>query len=112
MTYSRPGDHNVICDRTGYKVKRSECIREWNGLLVRRESWEPRHPQDFVRAFEDDQSVRDPRSEANDRFLEPGDVTADNLNAVHSGDADYTVWDGDGLGYPTEWDNGTTVWID
>lgn len=41
----KPTDYAVgICQRTGFKVKASELIREWNGLWVRRQSAEPRHP--------------------------------------------------------------------
>lgn len=60
------GDYNVICDASGFKRKRSECRRQWNGLLVSNEFWEPRHPQDFVRGKIDDQSVPDPRPESVD----------------------------------------------
>lgn len=67
-TYYRHGDFNVICDRTGFKVKASDTRIEWNGLRVRKESYEPRHPQDFVRGRRDDQSVDNPRSEATDGF--------------------------------------------
>lgn len=67
-----PGDYNVICDRTGFKLKRSQCRREWNGLLVRRESFEERHPQDFLRSREEDQTVPDPRSESAAVFIETG----------------------------------------
>ncbi len=64
------GDYSVICDRTGIKAKRSQCREEWNGLIVLKESWEPRHPQDFLRGFDDDQSVPDARSEATDSFID------------------------------------------
>lgn len=64
------GDYNVIDDRSGMKMKRSQCRKEWNGLIVAKESYEPRHPQDFLRGFEDDQSVPDPRSEATDSFID------------------------------------------
>lgn len=56
-TKSIPGDYNVVCDWTGRKYKRSQCRRTWDGHLVRRESWEQRHPQDFVRGVADHQSV-------------------------------------------------------
>jgi len=79
-TYYRQGSHNVLCDRTGFKVKRSDCVREWNGLLVRSVSAEPRHPQDYLRSFADDQSVRDPRSESEDTFqAEDAGITAADL---------------------------------
>jgi hypothetical protein len=60
------GDYNVISDRDGGKYKRSECRKEWNGLLVHRDEWEPRHPQDFVKGVKDDMSVPDPRPGAED----------------------------------------------
>jgi hypothetical protein len=53
----RPGDHYVICDRTGFKVRASETQREWTGARVRRQSFEARHPQDFVRGRRDDMAA-------------------------------------------------------
>lgn len=32
------------CQRTGFKVKASELVEEWTGLLVRPQSLDPRHP--------------------------------------------------------------------
>ena len=63
------GTHNVICDRTGFKVKRDKCKYEWNGLLVREEDWEERQPQDFVRGVPDDKPVEDLRPETEDVFV-------------------------------------------
>lgn len=63
------GTHNVICDRTGFKVKRNECEYEWNGLLVRKEDWEERQPQDFVRGIPDEKPVKDVRPETEDVFV-------------------------------------------
>lgn len=51
------GDPWMICQRTGIKTRRSQMRQEWTGLWVRADSWEPRHPQDFVRGIEDDSSV-------------------------------------------------------
>lgn len=45
-----PGAHNVICDRTGFKIKSTKAKKEWTGNIVRKSSWEARHPQDFVRS--------------------------------------------------------------
>lgn len=74
----RPGDHLVQCDRTGFTVYASETVKEWNGLRVRKESAEPRHPQDFVKGVRDDQTVHDPRPR-NERFLTANEVTRDSL---------------------------------
>jgi len=70
----RPGDFWRICDRSGKKVRASRTEREWTGLIVDRDEWEPRHPQDFVRGVRDDQRVPDARPEAPDTFLLPGEV--------------------------------------
>jgi hypothetical protein len=78
--YYKKGDFNRICDRCGVKVKASETRREWTGLIVCKDGcWEPRHPQEFVRGKRDRQRVPHPRPESPDRFLEPTDVTADDL---------------------------------
>lgn len=77
--FYKPGDHNVVCDRTGRKFKRSQCRKTWDGLIVRKESWEPRHPQDFLRARPDHQQVSDPRSEPDDYFLSTNEVQASDL---------------------------------
>lgn len=72
-------DYRVICDRTGFKLWASECKLEWNGAFVRRESWEPRQPQDLIRAFPDPQAVPIPRPEGGDRFITNVAVTWDDL---------------------------------
>jgi hypothetical protein len=75
---ARLGDHLVICDRSGFKVWASECIREWNGLLVHRDHADRfRQPQDFVRGVKDDPSVRNPRPEATDTFLSSAVLSTD-----------------------------------
>jgi len=60
------GAHNVICDRSGFKVKSTDVRKEWNHSVVRREDYEARHPQDFVRGVRDQQAVPDPRPGAPD----------------------------------------------
>ena len=72
-------DHNVICDRSGFKVPASQTRMQWNGLRVRIKDWEPRHPQDFVRGKADKQAVPNPRPDSTDTFLSLNEVTADSL---------------------------------
>lgn len=62
------GDFNVICDKTGFKVKASETRMMWDGTRVWNRVWEERHPLDTIRSVVDDQSVENPRSEASDSF--------------------------------------------
>jgi hypothetical protein len=52
------GDHWVECSRCGFDYRQSHMKREWTGVIVCQECWEPRHPQDFVRATEDDQTAK------------------------------------------------------
>lgn len=61
--YLRLGDWNARCDRCGRKRKGSELRKQWNGWIVCPEHWEPRHPQEFVRAIKENPTppfVRNP----------------------------------------------------
>ena len=78
--YYKPGDYNVICDRTGAKRKASECQMEWNGLFVSKHSWEARHPQDFVKGRPDHQAVPTARPRPTEpTYLGTTEVSADDL---------------------------------
>jgi hypothetical protein len=78
MTY-RPGDWWVICERTGFMVYASETVKEWTGHIVRAQSFEEQHPQDFVRGVPDYQAVPFARPEATDVFLTANEVTREDL---------------------------------
>ena len=41
------GNYNVLCDVCGFKMKASEVKKRWDGFMVCKEDWEPRHPLDF-----------------------------------------------------------------
>lgn len=58
-----------MCERTGFKIRASDSKKEWTGRIVRKASWEPRQPQDFVRGVTDDQSVPEPRPRQTDVFI-------------------------------------------
>jgi len=77
--YWKPGDYNIICELTGMKAKRSQCRKRWDNRIVLKESWERRHPQDFLRSKPDRQTVPDPRTEGDDVFLGDNDVQASDL---------------------------------
>ena len=51
------GNWNAQCFRCGMKRKASELRRQWQGYYVCPEHWEPRQPQDFVRAVPDQPGV-------------------------------------------------------
>lgn len=67
----RPGDFWRIDDRSGKKVRSSETVKQWDGLIVHRDEYEDRHPQDFVRGRTDHQNVPDPRPEPEGRTVGP-----------------------------------------
>ena len=53
-----PGGYSVICDRCGFKFKNYQLTREWTGAMVchgpgTNDCLEPRHPQEFIKAIQD-----------------------------------------------------------
>ena len=49
----RLGDWLVTCDECGFVYYASVMRKRWDGALVDSRCWEPRHPQDFVKAKKD-----------------------------------------------------------
>lgn len=64
-----PGNWNAICDVCAQKYKAGEMRKRWDGLMVCPNDWEPRHPQDFLRAVPDRQAVPWSRPETPDVFI-------------------------------------------
>ena len=64
------GEWVVICDVCGFKKRSSQIRKRWDGLMVCKEDYEVRHPQEFVRPRPDNQSV--PWTSP-----EPSDLTTD-----------------------------------
>lgn len=75
----RLGVWNAICQRCGFEYKSDQIKKEWTGLRVCRDCWDPRHAQDFVRGKSDKQAVPWSSPEGEDQFLNIGDVTRDDL---------------------------------
>lgn len=75
----RPGDPYRICDVCGFKHRVSDTRLRWDGAIVCDADWEPRHPQDGVRGRVDRQRIENARPEPPPIFLDPNDVTADDL---------------------------------
>lgn len=48
-------NHWVECMRCGFTVRSSDTRKEWTGLIVCKDEWEPRHPQDMIRAKTDNE---------------------------------------------------------
>lgn len=64
------GDNWIICDRTGFRVRVSDSVEDWNGLRVGKKYSEQRNPQDFLRVKPDNMAARIVRPEGQDVFIE------------------------------------------
>lgn len=64
LNYQGPSGHWVQDDRTGFAVRAYNARKEWTQAIVNADVWEARQPQDFVRGVKDDQTIYDPRPEA------------------------------------------------
>jgi hypothetical protein len=73
------GDANAICDRCGFYKYQSQLRKEWTGAMTCKECWDPRHPQDFVKARPERNNVKDARPGAEPWFVEANEITADDL---------------------------------
>lgn len=67
-----PGGHNVICDVCGLKYKAQELRRRWDGAMVCEWDFEPRHPQEFVRAKRDNPVLPFIRPDLDDSIIFAG----------------------------------------
>lgn len=65
------GDWKAVCDVCGREYKASSLKHRWDGFMVCRDDWEPRHPQDFVRGTADVQAPAWTRPEPSDTFVYP-----------------------------------------
>jgi len=57
MNYYKSGDWNITCDVCSKKIKASKALKRWDGFIVCVDDFEMRHPQDFVRAKQDNITV-------------------------------------------------------
>ena len=63
-----PGGYNAICDVCGLKYKAADLLKRWDGAMVCKWDYEPRHPQEFLRAKNDTTKLSFTRPE-NDGLL-------------------------------------------
>ena len=82
----------MVCDRSGFTVWRSDCVKQWDGLLVHKRFAEARHPQDFLRAKRESLVVPDARPEraiADETFVGP--LVTETTAAATAGATSLTV---------------------
>jgi hypothetical protein len=73
MTY-RPGDYKMICQRTGFVMRRSEAVKDAYGYIVHRDHADPKHPQEQSRAVRIENVPTFISPEPTDTFLGANDV--------------------------------------
>lgn len=56
----KSGSHWAICDSCGFQFRAEDLKETWDNRWVCNEDYEPRHPQDFLRAKEEKISVEQP----------------------------------------------------
>lgn len=66
QVYYNKGHWLTICDVCGQRFDNIDMQKRWDGLMVCKKDWEPRQPQDFVRAKVDIQSLPWTRPESTD----------------------------------------------
>jgi hypothetical protein len=78
------GEHLFVCDVCGFEYYSEKKLIRWDGLVVCPKDYEPRHPQDFVRAQTDSQGVNNPRPDSTHVFLDEysGVCTAETRSAI------------------------------
>jgi|TARA_R110001583_G_scaffold90073_2_gene231591 hypothetical protein len=56
-----------ICDITGFRYKRRDMKKTWDGLIVGPDQWDPKHPQlDPRPKGADPEAIKDPRPDTSD----------------------------------------------
>ncbi len=60
------GRHKFVCDVDGMVYYSEHKRTRWDGAIVHKDNWEPRHPQDLIKAVKEDTSVKDARPEVGD----------------------------------------------
>jgi hypothetical protein len=77
--YFKAGSHNVICDCCGFKFKREQVKKDWQGFLKCSTCYEPRHSLDFLRSVPERPGVIDARPRQEPYFLDDNENTKDDL---------------------------------
>lgn len=73
MSY-RHGDYYLICQRTGFKIRRSEAARDAYGYIVHRDHADMKHPQEGMPPPRVEKPPTFVSPEPADTFLDANDV--------------------------------------
>jgi len=73
----KSGDYLVKSDFSDRIALRSESVKLWNNLIVNKDEYEIRNPQDFIKARPEREPFKEVRPRAEEFLTDP--VTADDL---------------------------------
>jgi hypothetical protein len=74
-TVKGKGSYNVICDVCGFKIKSTEALKRWDGLIVCPDDYEERHITDFFRTRRDQFPIPFSRPEPADVYINANTAT-------------------------------------
>ena len=60
------GRHKFVCAVDGMVYYSEDKRIRWDGAIVHKDNWEPRHPLEMTRAVKEDTSVKNPQPEIGD----------------------------------------------
>lgn len=69
QNYYKRGCWNVVCQVCGSQCKSDEIKKRWDGVLVCKDDWEPRHILDFIRPVTERSGVPFANPEPTDVFI-------------------------------------------
>lgn len=69
QNYFKSGSWNCICMLCGVQFKAEDMLKRWDGMLVCKDDWEPRHSLDFLRATPERGTVPFTAPEPTDQFV-------------------------------------------
>lgn len=69
QNYFKSGSWNCICMLCGVQFKAEDMLKRWDGMLVCKKDWEPRHSLDFLRATPERGTVPFTAPEPTDQFV-------------------------------------------
>ena len=74
-------EYTTVCDLSGFTVNKGEIMRKtWDGYSVLERFWEPRHPQDMVRAKPERTEPKQGKPRPDDEFIDIlAPITPDDL---------------------------------
>jgi hypothetical protein len=82
FTWWDSGSWNTICDVCGFKYKAEQLQKRWDGLMVCKDDWEVRHPQELLHPIVDQNKLPWTRPESTDQFINVNFANTDSCSIM------------------------------